>query len=262
MARSLECSLVSLGQYTSILMRNGSSLADVTDLGVTSGNSYTVALALEAIERLLMDRGSDARQLTLAVVGAGGNIGRTCAALLAPRFAQTLLVGSDQTQSRLRLERLARRFPRARVATSSDLPQAQVIISAINGVNAPLGPQQFGPDAIVCDISVPPSVQASTTLIRPDVTVFKGGLARLPQGEDLQIASFPLPVGQCFGCLAEGLLLGLAGVRDHSFTGSVTPAKVERMAALAKQHGFELVDYKRACVLGSERLGEGLHVPG
>jgi acetylornithine/succinyldiaminopimelate/putrescine aminotransferase/predicted amino acid dehydrogenase len=262
-ARSLDCSLVSLGQYTSILMRNGRSLTDITDLGVTSGNSYTVALALEAIERLIAERGSQAEQMTLAVVGAGGNIGRTCAALLAPRFGHTLLLGTDQPQSRLRLERLARRLPRTSVATSAnDLRETQVIVSAINGIDAPIGPDQLGPGTIVCDISVPPSVQAGTAAIRPDVTIFKGGLARLPGGENLHIASFPLPPGQCFGCLAEGILLGLAGIRDHSFTGSVTPAKVQQMARLAQQFGFELVDYKRACVLGSERIAEGLHVPG
>lgn len=261
-ARSLDCSLVSLGQYTSILMRNGRSLADVTDFGVTSGNSYTVALALQAIEHLLAERGLDSTQLTLAVVGAGGNIGRTAAALLSPRFARTLLVGSDLPQSLAKLERIGRRLPRSSVTSYRDLRQAHVIISAINGVNAPLGPEQFGSGAIVCDISVPPSVQAASAAARPDVTIFKGGLARLPHGENLHIASFPLPVGQCFGCLAEALLLGFAGVRDHSYTGVVTPAKVQRLAQLAQQHGFELVDYKRACVHGSERTAEGLHVPG
>lgn len=261
-ARELDCSLVSLGQYTSILMRNGRSLADVTDLGLTSGNSYTVALALEAIERLLEDRGTTAATLTLAIVGASGNIGRTCAALLAPRFGRTLLVGSEQSHSRTRLERLARRLPQAVVATSADLRDAQVIVSAVNAVNAPLGPGQLGPGAIVCDISVPSSVAANTAALRPDVTLLKGGLARLPHGEDLHIASFPLPPGQSFGCLAEALLLGLAGERDHRGTGPVTPQKVRHLAQLAAQFGFELAGYKRACVLGSEQRTEGLHVSG
>jgi fatty aldehyde-generating acyl-ACP reductase len=266
-ARTLGCSLVSLGQYTSILTKNGRSLADISDVGITSGNSYTVALALEAIERIISERGADPAQLTLAVVGAGGNIGRTCAGILSSQFRRTLLIGSEQPQSRTRLERLAARLPRAMVATSiDDLAQAHVVVSAINGIDAPLGPNEIGPDAIVCDISLPPSVQRETAMLRPDVTILKGGLARLPHGEDLEIASYPLPAGQCFGCLGEALLLGLADVRDHSFTGSVTTAKVQQVKALAQRFGLELVDYKRACVLGTDRepqpIAEGLHVPG
>jgi len=199
--------------------------------------------------------------MTLAVVGAGGNIGRTCATLLANRFGRTLLFGTQRRHSRQLPERLAKRLPRTTVATSvGELTEAHVIVSAINGVDAPLGPEQLGPGTIVCDISLPPSVQPQTAAHRPDVMILKGGLARLPHGEDLEIASFPLPVGQCFGCLAEGLLLGLADVRDHSFTGPVAPAKVQRTAQLAARFGLELADFKRACVLGSERTSEALHV--
>jgi predicted amino acid dehydrogenase len=266
-ARSLGCSLVSLGQYTSILTKNGRSLADISGIGITSGNSYTVALALEAIERIIVERGADPSQLALAVVGAGGNIGRTCAGILSGQFERTLLIGSEQPQGQLRLERLAARVPRAIVATSiDDLAQAHVVVSAISGIDAPLGPDVLGPNAIVCDISLPPSVQRETAALRPDITILKGGLARLPLGENLEIASYPLPVGQCFGCLGEALLLGIADVRDHSFTGSVTTAKVQQMKALAQRFGMELVDYKRACVLGTDRdpqlIAEGFHVRG
>ncbi len=253
-ARSLGCSLISLGQYTSITTCNGRSVADA-DIGLTSGNNYTVALAVQAIERLVTSKNLDAQDCTLAVVGAMGNIGQTCAALLAPRFARTLLVGSGQPDSRSRLEQLAAELPRARVADSrGELTGAQVILSAINAVDPPLGPEHFGPGAIICDVSVPSSIRPESAANRPDVTFFRGGIASLPGGEDLQIADFPLPPGQAFGCLAEALLLGFAGVSDTTFTGPVTPVKVAHLTALAEEHGFGLVDYERACVLGSDRV--------
>ena len=49
-ARSLGCSMVSLGQYTSIVTHNGRSL-DSFDMGLTTGNSYAIALAIQAIQR-------------------------------------------------------------------------------------------------------------------------------------------------------------------------------------------------------------------
>ncbi len=258
-ARSLGCSLVSLGQYTSIATCNGRSVAD-PGIGLTSGNNYTVALVVQAIELLLISKNLDATDCTLAVVGATGNIGQTCAALLAPRFARTLLVGSGQALSRSRLDQLAAELPRARVAESRDeLTRAQVVLSAVNAVDTPLNHEHFGPGAIVCDVSVPSSICQGATAKRPDVTFVRGGIASLPGGEDLQIANFPLAPGQAFGCLAEAMLLGFAGVCDATYTGSVTPAKVARLAELAEQHGFRLIDYARSRRLGSDRI-EALHV--
>ena len=69
-------------------------------VGLTTGNSYTIALALEAIDRAAGERGLDSTAATLAVVGASGNIGQTCAELLAPRYGQTLLIGSSKPSQR------------------------------------------------------------------------------------------------------------------------------------------------------------------
>ena len=88
---------------------------------------------------------------------------------------------------------------------------------------------------------------------RPDLLLIKGGLVSLPFGEDLEIVGFPLPAGQTFGCMAEGMLLGLEGIRDQSFTGSLSAERVGRIAEMAALHGFKLADHKRACVLGSDR---------
>ena len=49
-AHERGCRLVSLGQYTSIAMRNGATVRP-GPIGVTTGNAYAVALAVEAIER-------------------------------------------------------------------------------------------------------------------------------------------------------------------------------------------------------------------
>ena len=90
----------------------------------------------------------------------------------------------------------------------------------------PLGAAHFAKNAIVCDVSVPPSVKPDTGTIRPDLAIIKGGIVRLPYGEDLEIVGFPLPPGQTYGCMAEGILLGFEGVRDTTFTGSLTPNQV------------------------------------
>ncbi len=258
-ARSLGCSMVSLGQYTSIVTHNGRTLASL-DMGLTTGNSYAIALAIQAIQRAQTQHGCNPAESVLAIVGAAGNIGRTCAEILAPCYRRTILLGNNTPESRARLRECSKRIPNAELRTKlSAVDSADVVLTATNSIDMPLGPAHFAENAIVCDVSVPPTVRPDTGTIRPDLTIIKGGIVRLPYGEDLEIVGFPLPPGQTYGCMAEGILLGFERVRDATFTGSLTPNQVRRIEALAKRHGFELAGYKMSCVLGSERREE-LHV--
>jgi len=249
-ARELGCGVVALGQYTSMVTLNGTLLREAR-VGITTGNSYPLALALQAVDRAQSERGVDPAASTLAIVGASGNIGRALAEVAAPRYRHAILVGSARPGARLRLQEFARTIPNARVSTS--VREADVVIAAVNAVDAPLGPDAFAAGAIVCDLSVPACVRSDTWDARPDLLLFKGGLAQLPGGEELGITSFPLPAGQTFGCMAEGLLLGFEGVRDSSFTGTIRAEHIRRIEAMAARHGFALADYKRSCPLGSGR---------
>jgi len=127
-----------------------------------------------------------------------------------------------------------------------------VVIAAMNAVDAPLEDTHLAPGAIVCDLSVPASVRPDVRVRRPDLNVIKGGIAALPFHEDLQIAGFPRPAGQAYGCMVEAMLLGFEGIRDRVFTGHLTPDHVARVARMAERHGFKLAALKRACVLGND----------
>jgi len=245
LAASLGCTVVSLGQYTSIVTRNGTWLSP-RGLSLTTGNSFSIALACEAVERARADRHGHSGRSTLAVVGAAGNIGCTCAEILAPRFGRVILLGSRRPGSEARLIDLAGRIPGAEVSVdAAAIRDADVVISAINGVDAPLGPPHFARDAIVCDLSIPASVRPETAAARPDLHIVAGGVARLPLEEDLQIVGFPLPPGQIYGCAAEAILLGLEGVRGARFTGRLSPDHVQQVREIADRHGFGLADFRK-----------------
>jgi predicted amino acid dehydrogenase len=252
LARALDCQVVSLGQYTSIVTLNGTRLA-ASGIGVTTGNSYAIVLAIQAIERAHRETGREPGDSVLVIAGASGNIGRTCAEILAPRYRRTILIGSNKPGSQQRLRIFARTIPRSIASTDlAAVHEGQVVVAALNAVDAPLNADYFARNAIICDLSVPASLSAGAAA-RPDLLVIKGGIASLPFGEDLEIAGFPLPRGQTYGCMAEGLLLGFEGICNAAFTGSLSAEQVSRVAAMAARHGFALSDYKRACVLGSAR---------
>jgi predicted amino acid dehydrogenase len=249
-ARHIGCDVIALGQYTSIVTRNATTF-NLPHIGLTTGNSYTIALALEAIGRAGQERGLDAAGATLAVVGASGNIGQTCAEILTAHYGRTILVGSDKPGAKRRLGELQARVPRAEITTDhAAIAHADVVLAATNAPDPCLFPQHFAKDAIVCDLSVPAAVSRDVRVLRPDVLVVNGGIAQLPFGEDHGIIGFPLPAGQVYGCMGETLLLGLEGVRDATFTGMLPVENVFRLKAMADRHGFSLADYKIQPTMG------------
>jgi acetylornithine/succinyldiaminopimelate/putrescine aminotransferase/predicted amino acid dehydrogenase len=257
-AADLGCELVSLGQYTSMVTLNGTRL-ESRGLGVTTGNSYAIALALQAVRRACRERGLRTAEATLVVAGATGNIGRICAEILAGQFRKVILVGSARPGSLARLKALATTLPNAMVATDlSAAAKGDVVVSAMNAVNAPLEDGHLALGAVMCDLAVPSSVRPDVIARRPDLLVIKGGIAALPFREDLQIAAFPRPAGQAYGCMAEAMLLGFEGIRDRRFTGQLTPDHVARVARMADRHGFTLAAPKTTCVLGTDHC-ELLH---
>jgi predicted amino acid dehydrogenase len=222
-------------------------------MGITTGNTYALRLALQAIQRTEQELDRPQEDSILAVVGATGNIGRAAAEMLAPLYRETLLVGRNSPSARRRLEALSGCLPRTRVATELGCArQADVVLVAMNAVDRPLQPAHFKLHAIVCDVSVPAALAASTRALRPDLRLMHGGIAGLPGGEDLQIVGFPLPAGQVYGCMAEAMLLGFEGVRDSRFTGSIRSDQLRVLEAMAQRHGFELADRKSFQTVSAE----------
>ncbi len=253
LAHHLGCSLTALGQYTSIVTSAGLR-ANGHGMGLCTGNTYALALALEAIRKSMLDRQIDATVTTCAVIGAAGNIGETAARILAPLFARTLLVGSDRPGSADRLQKLTGSIPRSSIARDlKDLSGAQVVLAAANAVDRPFDRRLFASNAVLCDLSVPTvfSAQASNLNELATNPVIQGGIARLPAGEDLGIVGFPLETGEVYGCMGEALLLGFENITDHRFIGKLQPEHVRLLEALGQKHGFRMNRFKEECVLGT-----------
>ena len=243
-ARLIGCDVIALGQYTSIVTRNATTL-QLPHVGLTTGNSYTIALALEAIEHAVRERGSTRR----------GDPARWSAppatsARPAPRFSRrgsraTLLLGSSKPSAVRRLARCRRGCRgRTRRADPSALRQAHVVLAAANAPDAVSGRRA------VC--AAAPS--SAISRCRRRFVQKSGAAARRPDDRRRDCTAavrraprhpgFPLPPGQVYGCMAEAMLLGLEGVRDATFTGMLPAEHVFRLAAMAKRHGFALAEYK------------------
>ncbi len=105
-ARDAGARVIGLGGFTSIVTKGGMTLDRSQLPPVTTGNAYTVAASWQAIERACQWRGRQLAELTVAVVGATGQIGQAISLLCAEQAGKLILVGRDahrqQTHARLR----------------------------------------------------------------------------------------------------------------------------------------------------------------
>jgi acetylornithine/succinyldiaminopimelate/putrescine aminotransferase/predicted amino acid dehydrogenase len=247
-AEERGCRVLGLGGYTSIVTRNGTRLSPHS-LALTTGNSLTVAMGLEALLQAARARGIDIRRARFAAVGAAGNIGSVYSELMAEHVGSVTLIGRPHSEPRLRqlactIRARSRRADPVPIRIATDLRalhDADLVVVASSDPARLIFPRHLGPQPVViCDISAPLNTDESVQRERPDVTVIQGGLVQLGDNPSFQIPGIPLEPGTAFACMAETLLLGLENIQGHFSHGPVEPERVKQIARLARRHGFRL----------------------
>jgi predicted amino acid dehydrogenase len=244
MARDEGCQVVGLGGYTSIVTGNCRRLK-VEGIGLTSGNGLTVGVGLCVLKMVASQWDIDLSKSAVAIVGATGNIGSTYASMIAMEAREVVLVVRELGSPRLAqtIEEVKANAPGARIRVTNrmeDLAECSLIVCASNSPVPLVYPEHLSKaPVVICDIAVPGDVSPDVTKQRPDVTIIEGGVVRLPRNPEFTIAGLSLPPGNAYACIAETLLMGLEGERDHGSYGAVTVNGVRRLLELAKKHGFE-----------------------
>lgn len=107
LAKDRGAKIVGLGAYTSVISKGGRDLRNL-GVAITTGNSYTVAAAVEAIAEAANRMDIPPQDTTAAVVGATGSIGRATAILLSEKVNSLVLIGNpnNEEHSRRRLTKV------------------------------------------------------------------------------------------------------------------------------------------------------------
>ncbi|HID07268.1 MAG TPA: shikimate dehydrogenase, partial [Armatimonadetes bacterium] len=250
LAERLGAGIIGLGAYTAIVGDGGREVAESLSIAVTTGNSYTVATALDAVKA-----GAEMMDISLpdacaAVVGATGSIGRACATILSQEVAELVLVGRHaEPLMQLRDELSA--DARANLWVTTDvgraLENADIVITVTSALNAVIEPEHIKSGAVVCDVARPRDVSPRVAAERDDVLVIEGGIVAVP-GEVEFGFDFGFPPRTAYACMAETIILALEA-RDgkyESFTlgKDITVEQVQRISELATKHGFKLAGFR------------------
>jgi predicted amino acid dehydrogenase len=93
LAKELEVDMLGLGAFTSIISRSGSDLVGC-GINVTTGNSLTAMAAAEGLKLAIRRLGGDVGEEEIAVIGAGGSVGRLVCMHLAAECRHLTLFGN------------------------------------------------------------------------------------------------------------------------------------------------------------------------
>ena len=246
LAEKLGAKILGLGAFTSVVGDAGITIAKALELPVTTGDSYTVAIAVQAVREAARVMEINLPNATAAVVGATGSIGRICAELLAGDVAEMILIGRREEALKQLSERIQVQA-RAQVRTSlsvDDLRSADLILTVTSALQDVIRPEALKPGCVVCDVARPRDVSASVAAARDDILVIDGGMVDVPGQVDFHF-DFGFPHGKAYACMAETMALALEGrFEDYTLGKEITRSKVNEITAITSRHGFRLSGFR------------------
>ncbi|MCR3922440.1 MAG: shikimate dehydrogenase [Firmicutes bacterium] len=247
LAEKLGARILGLGAMTSVVGDAGITIAKNLDIAVTTGNSYTVATALQGTKKAAKLMGTDLSQAEVLVVGATGSIGSVCARILARDARFLTLMARD----RRKLDHLSARILRetglaAKISTDikRSVQRADIIITVTGSAEAVIDVMDLKPGAIVCDVARPRDVSKRAAQSRNDVLVIEGGVVDVPGNVDFGF-NFGFPPRTSYACMAETMLLSLEK-RFESFTlgRDLSVAQVDEISQIADKHNFKISGFR------------------
>lgn len=246
LAEKLGARILGLGAFTSVVGDGGLTVANHLNIPVTTGDSLTIATAVQAIKQAAAIMDISLQNATVAIVGATGAIGSVCGQLLAPEVKQVMLIGRQQEK----LNQIAESVHQAgsnMVTTSThinDLKEAHLIITVTSAIDTVIEPRHLRQGAVVCDVARPRDVSRQVVAQRPDVLVIEGGMVEVPGPVNFNF-NFGFPPQMAYACMAETMALALEQ-RYESFTlgKDIQLSQVQTIDKIAARHGFKLGGFR------------------
>jgi len=250
MAERRGARIMGLGAFTSVVGDAGVTVANNSNIAITTGNSLTVAVTLESAKQALQMMGMD--DLTrgrVMVIGATGSIGSVCSRLLAQAIFDVVLVGREP-EKLIELKRtIQAETPEARVVISTRpndyLGDCDLLVTATSAFGQRIVDiSKCKPGMVICDVARPTDISEAEAALRPDVLVIESGEVIIP-GDVEYGFDIGLPDKTAYACLAETALLAMEGrFEDYTIGRAITMERVKEIYHLFLKHWFRLADLR------------------
>jgi len=240
--------IVTLGGFTSIVAeRTGREIASEVNVPITTGNSFTAAMAIDGVLKAAEMVNLDLSKARLVIVGGTGDIGSACSRVLVQKARELIITGRTKANlARLKAELSKRKKAEVFATTDNEtaVKNADIVMTTASAVSSILKVENFKPGAIICDVGYPKNISYSHTL-RQDIFIFSGGLAKTPTPLSVPFDTALPSADTIYGCFSESIILALEK-RFENFSfgrGNITPEKIDEIRQLGQRHGFEVADF-------------------
>ncbi|MBS3970739.1 MAG: shikimate dehydrogenase [Clostridia bacterium] len=246
-AEKLGAKILGLGAMTSVVGDAGYTVAQNLNIPVTTGNSYTIATAMEGTEKAAEMLDIDIKGAEVLIIGANGSIGSVCAQMMARKCGYLTLVSRDVKK----LERLSAKILRetglaVKISNRPEkaIKKADIIITVTSSVDCVINPEDLKPGALVCDVARPRDVSKRVAELRDDVLIIEGGLVEVPGNVDFNL-NFGYPPKLALACMAETMILALEkNWTSYTLGREITIKQADEIHKLGKKHGFKLAGFR------------------
>lgn len=245
LAESKGAKIMGLGAHIAVVGDAGVTISQRVNIPVTTGNSYTVAVAVDSIIEAANIMDITMTESTVAIVGATGSIGKACARVFSNLCAKLILVGRDGTKTNQVREICE---GRAEILATSDINaiyEADIVLTVSSAIDAIIKPAHLKPGSVVLDVARPRDVSPAVARERDDVLVIEGGMVEVPGANANFNFDFGFPPKKAFACMVETIALAMEGRYENFTLGrEISPEQVRTMREICNRHGFKLSGFR------------------
>lgn len=242
--------IIGLGALTASFSKGGLDiLPHLKTMGVTTGRAYTTKTVTDYVKTCVEQFGYTKDNVRLAIVGAGGSVGSSCAKLLATwGIKQMLFIDLPKRAEHLKksIHHIKSIYPMTQIETShaiSDIKGWDIIIAATNAPEALLRDEDISPGTIIVDDAQPPDVPREVIRNRNDILCIEGGVIHTP-GIKCNFNLGLVDREDTFCCLGEVLVLARNEKFEHFATGELQEHLVGQIEEMSKDMDIHISKFQ------------------
>ncbi len=240
-AKKLGADIIGLNGYLSLVADKKRMIYRHIKMPITTGNAFLAWSVFEAVYRIAKERKLDSNNGCLTIIGASSCAGSLCALKFAEYFSKIVINGQDRNK----LNKLSENISlsgKCQPVIETDVHKAvesakiSIVFDELNGIVPFI--KDFASGSIICDATLSKSIYSRLSE-RKDLEIIKGGLVKLPCKTSLGLSN-GFKKGLAYASVAEVmLLLFTEKLVNYSLGENINIDKMEEIADLAAQHGFE-----------------------
>lgn len=242
--------IIGLGALTASFSKGGLDiLPHVKEMGITTGRAYTTKTVTDYVKHCVENFGYDKKDVRLAIVGAGGSVGSSCAKLLAQWGIKNMLF-IDLLKRAEHLKKAVEHLKGVHGHINIEVSHAitaikgwDIIITATNAPEALVRSEDLSPGTIIINDAQPSDVPKEVILERNDILIVEGGIIRTPGIK----CNFNLGLADredTFCCLGEVLVLAHNEKFENFATGELEERLVEEIETMSEGLGFTISKFQ------------------